>query len=277
MVANASSSANAGGGVIFFQGDSTGGTARVELFGNGLLDIGAHNSGITIGSLEGDGLAFLGANNLGVGANHLSTIFSGVIQDGGASGGTGGSLTKVGLGNLTLSGSNTYTGPTTVNAGKLFVDGTVTSAVTVNGGALGGSGNTGAVTVNSGGTLAPGRSAAILDVPVNGLSGGAGILHVVGDVVLNLGATYLVDLNGIAVGTSYDQVAVMGGVNLGGAMLSLSLGFAPAIGDVFTIVDNDAADAIGVPSMAWLKVTKSQLAEKPSQFPTKAVTATMSR
>ena len=200
-----------------------------KLFGNGLLDISAHNSsGVTIGSLEGDGLAFLGANNLAVGANHRSTIFSGVIQDGGASGGTGGSLTKIGLGNLTLSGSNTYTGSTTVNAGKLFVDGSITSAVTVNGGALGGSGNTGSVNVNSGGTLAPGTSAAILDAPVNGLSGGTGILHVTGNVVLTLGATYLVDLNGTAVGTSYDQIAVIGGVNLGGALLSLSLGFAPS-------------------------------------------------
>ena len=245
LIANGGSNGSAGGRIIF-DDDSTGGTSRVEVFDNGLLDISGHNaSGVTIGSLEGSGLAFLGANNLGVGTNHRSSIFSGTIQDGGPSGGTGGSLTKVGLGNLTLSGSNTYTGPTTVNAGKLFVDGTVTNAVTVNGGALGGSGNTGAVTVNSGGTLAPGRSAAILDVPVNGLSGGAGILHVAGDVVLNLGATYLVDLNGIAVGTSYDQVAVMGAVNLGGALLSVSLGFAPNIGDVFTIVDNDAADAIG--------------------------------
>jgi hypothetical protein len=71
-------------GVILFSGDSTGGTARVEVFGNGSLDICAHNAPeVTVGSIEGDGLVFLGANNLTVGSNSLSTMFSGVIQDGG--------------------------------------------------------------------------------------------------------------------------------------------------------------------------------------------------
>jgi outer membrane autotransporter protein len=105
---------------------------------------------------------FLGANNLTVGSNNLSTLFSGVIQDGGFFGGTGGSLTKVGTGTLTLSGANTYTGPTIVNAGVLLVDGSlaVASAVTVNSGAtLGGTGTAaGAVTIADGGILAPGNS-----------------------------------------------------------------------------------------------------------------------
>src|SRR5207245_7479568 len=47
------------------------------------------------------------------------TLFSGVIQDGGLSGGTGGSLTKVGTGTLTLTGANTYSGGTTISAGTL--------------------------------------------------------------------------------------------------------------------------------------------------------------
>jgi outer membrane autotransporter protein len=70
---------------------------------------------VTVGSIEGDGNVFLGPNNLTVGSNNLSTLFSGVIQDGG----TGGSLTKVGTGTLTLTGLNTYTGATTVNGGTL--------------------------------------------------------------------------------------------------------------------------------------------------------------
>ncbi len=92
------------GGAIFFQDNSTGGTSRVEVFGNGNLDISFHKllqfPGVAIGSIEGDGNVFLGANNLTMGSNNLSTTFSGVIQDGGQNSGTGGSLTKIGTGTL---------------------------------------------------------------------------------------------------------------------------------------------------------------------------------
>ena len=64
------------------------------------LDISQHNApGVTTGSIEGSGLVFLGGVNLTVGTNNLSTTFSGLMQDGGISGGTGGSLTKTGTGN----------------------------------------------------------------------------------------------------------------------------------------------------------------------------------
>ncbi|HVA12222.1 MAG TPA: autotransporter domain-containing protein, partial [Stellaceae bacterium] len=82
----------------------------------------------------------LGGNTLTLGTAS-STSFGGAFQDGGNSGGTGGALVKQGTGALTLSGINTYTGATTINAGILR-----TNIV----GAL----PTGtALTVNTGGTL----------------------------------------------------------------------------------------------------------------------------
>jgi autotransporter-associated beta strand protein len=67
---------------------------------------------MTAGSIEGAGTFSLGSNQLTVGSNNLSTTVSGVIR------GTGGSLVKVGSGTLTLSGTNSYTGPTTVSAAR---------------------------------------------------------------------------------------------------------------------------------------------------------------
>jgi len=130
------------GGVISFQNDSLGGTARVKVFGNGSLDISAHNApGVTVGTIEGTGTVFLGANNLTVGNDHHGMIFSGVIQDSGA----GGSLTAVGRRKLTLTNADTYSGGTTINGGNLFVlnkkgSATGSGAVQVNTGRLGGDG-----------------------------------------------------------------------------------------------------------------------------------------
>ncbi|MEP6636768.1 MAG: autotransporter-associated beta strand repeat-containing protein [Acidobacteriota bacterium] len=147
------------GGVILLTDSATGGTARAEIFGNGQLDVSAHNTftgGATIGSIEGDGTVFLGSINLTTGANNLSTVFSGVLRDGGIVSGSGGSLSKIGEGNLTLSGANLYTGATKLSGGELIISNTVGSAtgsgsVQITAGLLGGSGTiTGSVTVGTG-------------------------------------------------------------------------------------------------------------------------------
>ena len=89
---------NVTGGGIIFNDASTGGTARVKVFDIGHLDIGDHQSGVTIGSIEGSGNVFLGANSLTVGTNGINTSFSGVISNDGQ----GGALAKIGTGILTL-------------------------------------------------------------------------------------------------------------------------------------------------------------------------------
>ncbi len=123
-----------------------------------------------------------------------------------------GSLTKSGAGSLVLSGDNTYRGPTTVNGGRLAVNGSLTSAVTVNdSGTLGGSGRIAALQVNSGGTVAPGNS--------------VGTLQVAGDVNLAAGSTYAVELTP----TSSDQIVATGKAILGGGTVTLALENSPTL------------------------------------------------
>ena len=86
---------------------------------------------------------------LSVGDNNASTTYSGILSG-------PGSLTKVGSGELELTDNNTYTGPTTNNAGKLIVNGSLVSPVTVNSGVLGGTGTLSTVTISPSGAIAPG-------------------------------------------------------------------------------------------------------------------------
>jgi autotransporter-associated beta strand protein len=200
---NATIITNSGGTTQFFQ-LSTGGNAAFTTGAGGTFDMsGLITGGMTAGSIEGAGNYFLGSKTLTILGNNLFAEVSGAIQDGGASGGTGGSLVKSGGGILTLSGNNTYTGTTTVNAGALIVNGSIASSslTTVNSGAaLIGSGTVGSTVINSGGFLAPG--------PV--LTPGS--MTVAGDLTINRGAFYVVDVNPrTASSTNVSGAAVLDG------------------------------------------------------------------
>jgi len=189
VIANAGTNGASGGLVLFIQ-SATGGTARCELFGNGTLDIGlALAPGVTVGSVEGDGPIFLGAQALTVGSNNLSTTFSGIIQDSGIGGGTGGTLVKIGSGTLTLSGANTYTGGTTVSGGTLAVNtqtgsGTGDGVVAVQSGTLGGNGTIAGVT-----TIGTGNGTGAFLAPAAGTKTRA-TLTVQSSIFLKNDATY---------------------------------------------------------------------------------------
>ncbi|WP_436098031.1 autotransporter outer membrane beta-barrel domain-containing protein [Bosea sp. LjRoot237] len=153
---------------------------------------------------------------LTTGANNTSTVFSGAI--GGIFG--DGSLTKIGTGSFTLNGVNTYEGATLVNAGSLIVNGSIaaSSGVTVAAGAtLGGSGVVPTAVIN-GGTLSPGNS--------------PGTLTVRGDLTLNAGSTYLVEVQG----ANADRVDVTGTASLAGTLRIVPLGGAYTFSSPYTLL-----------------------------------------
>jgi autotransporter-associated beta strand protein len=118
----------------------------------------AINGSETIGSLSGTGAVTLATGSvLTVGAG-ASTTFSGALAGGGG-------LSKAGAGTLTLSGPKAYTGPTTVSAGTLAVQGPLASSlVQMSGGALQVTGSLAAATVNvTGGNFTASGGNAIAD------------------------------------------------------------------------------------------------------------------
>jgi autotransporter-associated beta strand protein len=156
-------------GTLTISGANTyGGATTISL---GTLKLGANNSvpsgsaltatgtfdlagfADTIGSLAGGGTvtnSSATASTLTAGGDNTSTTFSGVIQNGSGTV----AITKSGTGTMTLSGTNTYSGVTTINAGTLQI---------ANGGNLGavpGSPTPGLLTFG-GGTLATTTSFAL--------------------------------------------------------------------------------------------------------------------
>ncbi|MEQ6329433.1 Ig-like domain-containing protein [Pseudomonas chengduensis] len=198
------------------------------------LNVVALNESLTFDMTRANGLTLTGGTItlaggttqvFNVGSGYSATISS-VIAGTGA-------LTKAGAGELTLSNSNTNAGTTTVSAGTLVVDGSTSSATTVGTGAtLAGIGTLGGdVTVQNGGTLSPGSS-------------GAGTLTVNGNLTLDFGSTLALDINGATAGTGYDRVVVNGVVDVSGATLVVNHGYAAGSGDSYTVIVNDAADAV---------------------------------
>ena len=197
-------------------GANTGNTVQF-----GTLAIG--NQRLTVNGANNYGVAFSGATTLSGDATIATNVD--VTLQGAVSGAFG--LTKEGAARLTLQAANSYTGATTVNAGTLAGNGSVS----------------GGVTVNTSGALAPGNN-------------GPGIFSIGGDLLLNAGTSVSLDLSRTGPdptpGTEYDRLAVgtggvgasTGTVTLGGADLVLTLGTGIQENDLFFIITNDGTDPV---------------------------------
>ena len=183
----------------------------------------------SFGNITGGGNIVLGQGStpkndttLTIGGDNSSSTFYGLISEVSSTVGSGkGSLTKTGLGTLTLSGTQTYTGPTTVNNGTLVLLGAVASNLTVGSGAtLQGYGLIGGNLTNNG-TMAMGLS-----------TNQAVTMSVGGNLVLNSGSTLAVNMEG----ATNDVVNVAGNVTINGGTLVLN-GPKLVLGTTLTLIN----------------------------------------
>ncbi len=220
-------------------------TATVALGGDAAatLDLAGFNQSL-VGMTKGVGAATI--TNSGTSDSLLTTSgtssYAGVIQDGGTN--------KVALtvngGQLTLSGTNTYTGATNVTAGTLRINGNQSTAIGTVGIAasatLGGNGTVGGATTFAGAsTHAPGSAAATVDTQTFSST----LNYATGSIfVWDLSATNLTDpgLENLG-GATYDKV-VAGGAITGSGVVDKA---------VFKIVlgSNSFTDAFWDTNKSW--------------------------
>jgi autotransporter-associated beta strand protein/T5SS/PEP-CTERM-associated repeat protein len=172
-------------GANTYTGGTTLAAGRLRLANNQALGTGALT---TLGSVVDYASGVTIANAIVVNSNTTQlSVTSGSATQAGVISELGGPrpLEKIGAGTLVLTAANTYSGPTTVNAGALVVNGSIAnSAVTVNAGALlAGTGTVGATTIASGGMFGPG----------SGTPGSS--MTVAGNLAFQSGALYLVQVN----------------------------------------------------------------------------------
>lgn len=250
---------NAGGAVVRLNGSIGSPLATWDL-GAGPMDLNVRTSSTSnnIGALKGaSGTTLSGrggsSNNGGttyyIGANGLSTLFDGAILNGTGGSSSTTSINKIGGGTLTLSGTSTYSGSTTISLGTLALTGagSVAASATINivaGATLDVSTLTtptlavgGNQTLQGRGTILGGvdSTGGLRIAPGGGVGGGLGTLTATNAIAL--GGTTWMKINRASTPNSDKLVSSLSNITYGGTLLVTNIGASLQVGDTFDLFD----------------------------------------
>jgi YVTN family beta-propeller protein len=182
----------------------------------------------------------------------LGGVAMGVVDTGGFTAtlsgsirGENGVLRKLGAGTLVIAGDATHL-VTSVEAGRLIVRGSHAGTLAPYTGEVAGTGTIGRLEAQAGSTVRPGEN-------------GPGELTVSRGVFAS-DSTLAIELNGPAAVTGYDRLTATDVTVLQtGAILNVSLGYAPAAGTTFVIATNVFGEFAGLPEGALLTINDTRL------------------
>jgi autotransporter-associated beta strand protein len=196
------------GGTLSLSGaNELGATSGTTTVSGGTLDLG--------GTTQTQSALMLGGGTVQNG-----NINAPITSTGGTLNGIGGSASLTTTSGKTIvSGSNTYTGATTVNGGVLDVVGTISDPTVNAGGTLMGTGTVAATQINAGGIFAPG----------DGTAGTS--LTIAGNLAFASGAIYLLQVNPSAASFA----TVNGTAALGGATVNAVFANGSYVSKTYTI------------------------------------------
>ena len=227
-----------GGTLIAGSGDTSGfGTGEIRLYNGTTFKASGTTTRVFTNTFRAEGEINMDwvqaqsavnlASDTKITANGTNSSGSSTVTFNGAIGGTGG-LTKSGLGSMTLSATNGYTGATSLKQGSLLVASNASiassSGTTVDGGILNVNGTAGGVTVNTGGSLGGSGTVGTLTLNSGSLlnpGNSPGTLTAAAATVLG-GSTYnwqITSLTGTA-GTNWDLLSVSGLLDMSGVSSS---------------------------------------------------------
>lgn len=195
--------ASAGTLKLLTYADPDGSAASINLTGGRVISNNPTDGGsASFGEIKGTaGLVSLTDVAVTVGALGTDATYAGSIE-------AAGSLTKVGGGTWTLSGANTYTGPTLISAGTIKINNATGSAF-----------GSGTVTIGTAGTLT-GAGAFTGALQNNGVyaPGNSPALATLASFTQGSTGTLVLEIGGLTRGTGYDALDIAGAASFDGTL-----------------------------------------------------------